>query len=45
MLKIEIDQGNPSRLAIGQMPREITGQGCRADAAAGTDNRHQFPEL
>ena len=45
MLEIEIDQGDPPRLAISQMPREIAGQRCRADAAAGTDKRHHFPEL
>ena len=37
MLEIEIDQGDPARLAIGQMPREIGSHRSRADAAASTD--------
>ena len=45
ILEVEIHQSDAARLAIGKMPREIGRQCRRADAAAGTDKRHHFPEL
>src|ERR1700757_4059630 len=45
MLKVEINQGDPTRLPIRQIPCEIRRQGRRANTTARANERYELPEF